>query len=111
MDERDGGCRFPGCLRTRWTHGHHLIHWADLGPTNLDNLITLCGFHHRLVHSQGWIIAGNPNGEVTFINQWGNTHRPARPPFSPDHQRQLVEDLPRFAEYRLGLLAAGHDPP
>jgi len=111
MDERDGGCRFPGCLRTRWTHGHHIIHWADLGPTNLDNLITLCGFHHRLIHRQGWIIAGNPNGEVTFINHWGRTYTPARPPFSPDHQRQLVEDLPRFAEYRMGLLAAGHDPP
>jgi hypothetical protein len=50
LNARDGGCRFPGCDRARFTHGHHVKHWADGGETNLDNLITLCGFHHRLVH-------------------------------------------------------------
>lgn len=68
---RDGGCRFPGCHRTLWLQVHHLIHWADGGPTNLDNLITLCGFHHRLIHNQGWRIQGDPNGEVTWITKWG----------------------------------------
>jgi hypothetical protein len=34
----------------RFCEGHHLKHWADGGETKLDNLITLCGFHHRLVH-------------------------------------------------------------
>ena len=47
---RDRGCRFPGCERTRWTHSHHRIHWAQGGPTDLDNLITLCPHHHRLAH-------------------------------------------------------------
>ena len=111
MIERDGGCRFPGCLRTRWTHGHHLIHWAEGGPTNLDNLINLCGFHHRLIHRQGWVIHGNPNGDVTFINQWGSPHTPARRQFPPDHQRWLVDNLGRYAEHRRVLLAAGHNPP
>ncbi|MEX2133078.1 MAG: DUF222 domain-containing protein, partial [Acidimicrobiia bacterium] len=50
---RDGGCRFPGCERILWLQVHHLEHWADGGPTNLDNLITLCGFHHRLIHNEG----------------------------------------------------------
>jgi hypothetical protein len=54
---RDQGCRFPGCDRPpAWTDGHHIIHWADGGPTELDNLVSLCRPHHRMVHEQGWRI-------------------------------------------------------
>jgi hypothetical protein len=54
---RDGGCRFPGCDRPpAWTDGHHIIHWADGGRTELDNLVSLCRRHHRRVHEQGWRI-------------------------------------------------------
>jgi hypothetical protein len=54
---RDQGCRFPGCDRPiGWTDGHHIIHWADGGPTELDNLVSLCRRHHRAVHEQGWRI-------------------------------------------------------
>ena len=28
---RDGGCRFPGCDRSRHVHAHHIKHWADGG--------------------------------------------------------------------------------
>ena len=54
LKARDGGCRFPGCDRTRFTEGHHVKHWADGGETKLSNLVTLCGFHHRLVHEGGY---------------------------------------------------------
>lgn len=48
---RDGGCRFEGCNRPApWCDAHHLIHWADGGETNLDNLVLLCRSHHRMVH-------------------------------------------------------------
>ena len=48
---RDGGCRAGGCDRPpAWTDAHHLRHWADGGPTTLDNLVLLCRRHHRLVH-------------------------------------------------------------
>jgi hypothetical protein len=54
---RDQGCRFPGCDRPpAWTDGHHIIHWADGGPTELENLVSLCRQHHRTVHEQGWLI-------------------------------------------------------
>ena len=108
---RDGGCRFPGCGRTRWTHSHHIIHWADNGPTNLDNLITLCGFHHRLVHRQGWTLEGNPNRKVHFINQWGQPHIPARPHFIPDQQHRLVGYIDHYTQHRLELLATANSPP
>jgi hypothetical protein len=54
---RDGGCRFPGCDRPAgWTDGHHIEHWADGGSTELDNLVSLCRRHHRVVHEEGWRI-------------------------------------------------------
>ena len=54
---RDGTqCRFPGCRNKRWLQVHHRVHWAYGGTTDLDNLITLCGHHHRFVHTEGWTI-------------------------------------------------------
>jgi len=48
---RDGGCISDGCDRPpRWTDAHHLVHWADGGPTSLDNLVLLCRRHHRMAH-------------------------------------------------------------
>ena len=111
VEGRDGGCRFLECGRTRWTHAHHINHWAEGGPTNLDNLITLCGFHHRLIHKQGWVITGNPNGEVEFINQWGSVHEPARPRFAPDHVEVLLGHLDYYESYRRDRLATANSPP
>ncbi|MFD4367913.1 DUF222 domain-containing protein [Rhodococcus sp. NPDC058521] len=52
---RDGGCAFPNCgAPVSWCEGHHIVHWADHGPTNLNNLVLLCGFHHRLIHHSRW---------------------------------------------------------
>ncbi|MDH3730021.1 MAG: HNH endonuclease [Acidimicrobiia bacterium] len=48
---RDGGCAAQGCDRPpRWTDAHHKVHWADGGPTSLDNLVLLCRRHHRMAH-------------------------------------------------------------
>ena len=35
-------------------HIHHLDEWDHLGPTNLDNLIPLCSFHHHRAHEGRW---------------------------------------------------------
>jgi len=54
---RDGGCTFPGCDRPpEWTQAHHVVHWADGGATDLDNLSLLCGFHHREFDRCGWAV-------------------------------------------------------
>ena len=51
---RDGGCVFPGCGETRWVDAHHVRHWAEGGATALENLVELCGRHHRLLHEGGY---------------------------------------------------------
>lgn len=111
VTNRDQGCRFPACRRRRWTHFHHIIHWAHGGPTNLDNLITLCGWHHRLIHRQGWTLKGTPNGRITFLNQWGRPHEPARV-IEPGWQDFLVDQInTTYTPHRLKLVAAANSPP
>jgi Domain of unknown function (DUF222)/HNH endonuclease len=66
---RDKGCAFPGCDRPpRWTDAHHVLHWSDGGPTELSNLVLLCGYHHRLIHHSDWQAKINPkDGRPEFI--------------------------------------------
>jgi hypothetical protein len=72
LRSRDGGCRFPGCDRTRFTKGHHVVHWADGGETKLKNLITLCGFHHRLLHEGGFDVKATDDGVFVFTRPDGH---------------------------------------
>lgn len=59
LERRDNyTCRFPACTSTRRLHAHHIVHWADFGPTDMDNLVLLCSFHHHLVHEGGWTLTG-----------------------------------------------------
>ncbi len=63
---RDAGCRFPGCGRPQaWCDAHHVRHWADGGPTALENLVLLCRPHHRAVH-EGFGVEMNGHGPVFF---------------------------------------------
>ena len=54
---RDGGCQFPGCHRRRHLQAHHVVHWMHGGPTDLDNLVLLCGRHHRAIHEEGFSVS------------------------------------------------------
>ena len=65
LQHRDRGCRFPGC-GLRFTHGHHIRHWAAGGPTKLSNLVLLCRRHHRSVHEDGFQVTRLGSGELQF---------------------------------------------
>ena len=58
LEHRHPCCAVPGCGASRGLHAHHIRHWQDGGPTELDNLVLLCPFHHRLHHSGGITIIG-----------------------------------------------------
>ena len=49
--DRDRGCRFPGCSATSHLQVHHIWHWAAGGGTDMDNLVSLCPFHHDAHHA------------------------------------------------------------
>jgi hypothetical protein len=70
---RDGGCRFPGCGARAFTEAHHIVWWRHGGPTDLDNLVLLCSFHHRLVHEHGWSLHASPGGALVWLDPRGTT--------------------------------------
>ena len=71
---RDNGCQFPGCCETRYTEGHHIKHWADGGETKLDNLVTLCRYHHRELHKGSFYLTLKPS----INNTVAKTDKPTR---------------------------------
>jgi hypothetical protein len=71
LRHRDRCCRFPGCTRTRWLDGHHVVHWADGGPTSVDNLVLLCRHHHRLIHEGGFGAHADATGQLRFTTPSG----------------------------------------
>jgi len=97
LASRDGGCRFPSCMRTRFTEGHHIHHWADGGETRLSNLVTLCRFHHRLLHEGGFGLRATDDGLFVFSRPDGSRIADSgcfRGNISHDPQQTL--DLPAF---------------
>src|SRR5205807_10667158 len=55
----------------RFVDAHHVRHWSRGGATNLDNLVSLCRRHHRLVHEQGYTVEVVDEGEVRFKSHHG----------------------------------------
>jgi len=51
---RDGGCvarLFMNSTCKGAPHAHHVLPRGRGGTDELDNLVTLCALHHRLVHT------------------------------------------------------------
>jgi hypothetical protein len=63
---------------------HHIQYWSHGGRTDLDNLISLCPYHHMLVHERGYLIASKPGGAFAFYRPDG-TLTSASPPLPPPH--------------------------
>jgi hypothetical protein len=90
LELRDRGCRFPGC-GSRFTDAHHIRHWADGGPTELDNLVLLCRTHHRLLHEGGFRVRWE--GERPLFASPGGSPIPDVPPIMAIDGRPLSMGL------------------
>ena len=84
-------CRFPGCAHQRYVEAHHVEHWIDGGETRLDNLVLLCGAHHRLLHL--FLARGKPLALPGCI------------PHRPGGRRPRVRQ-PRWGDDRAGVAPA-----
>ena len=85
---RDRHCAFPGCTRPPiMCHAHHITHWADGGSTSLNNLVMLCGHHHRTIHDTAWQVRLATDARPEF----------RAPPRRPDHPppEQWIRHRPR----------------
>ena len=62
LQARDQHCAFPSCTRMPLAcDAHHIVHWADGGPTNLNNMVMLCRHHHTVIHQTPWAVTINPD--------------------------------------------------
>jgi hypothetical protein len=78
---RDRRCRFPGCDRPHtWCDAHHVVHWADGGPTAVLNLVLLCRRHHRKVHQRGGFRLELLDGRPAFRRPDGSILEDRAPP-------------------------------
>ncbi|MCL2534187.1 MAG: HNH endonuclease [Nocardiaceae bacterium] len=88
---RDHGCAFPDCgAPPAHCEGHHVKHWADGGPTDLDNLVLLCRYHHRLLHRSHWQVEIGTDRQPWFT-----------PPSTVDPHKKSIP-----SNYRAGPRAA-----
>ncbi|MFC9689227.1 DUF222 domain-containing protein [Kribbella sp. NPDC056951] len=74
LNKRDKGCvicQAPPSM----CHAHHLIHWANGGPTNLQNLALLCAVHHRAVHDDQWALSITTEGVQVTRPSWADPPR------------------------------------
>ncbi|WP_248581126.1 HNH endonuclease signature motif containing protein [Nocardioides sp. InS609-2] len=64
---RDHTCRADGCdIPAAWTEAHHQHPWSHGGPTNLDNGLLLCSWHHHRAHDDRYLHDRLPNGDLRF---------------------------------------------
>ncbi len=99
---RDGGCVFPGCeAPPSWTDQHHVIHAGPPthGPTDTENLASLCRTHHGITHRTGWEMHATDDQWFWWRTPTGNILRSQR------HQRQ------RHGRQQPGRDEPGPEPP
>ncbi|MDE0121479.1 MAG: DUF222 domain-containing protein [bacterium] len=93
---RDRAC--IGCgAKAAWCQSHHIIHWQDGGPTNLDNMCLLCSRCHHNVHERDWQVEQTPTGayrlrppptKQTHPPPPKNQHQPRRKALHATKQRK-----------------------
>jgi hypothetical protein len=66
-------CAAEDCDRPyAWCELHHREPWAHGGPTDLDNAIPLCHFHHQRIHDPEYEHEHHPSG-ITFLKKHCHT--------------------------------------
>ncbi|MEX2660143.1 MAG: DUF222 domain-containing protein [Acidimicrobiales bacterium] len=91
VEDRDKGCRRPGCDQARWLHIHHLDHWNDGGFTDVDRMCALCPRDHDLHHKGLLGITGNPTRPdgLIFTDHHGRVLQPCGTPTPPPRPDDL----------------------
>jgi len=86
LTARDQQCVVRGChRRPAQCQAHHVIHWADGGRSDLDNLALLCHAHHHDLHDQQRWLACTHGRTMTAAGWLDPTlrHPPDDPPSRP----------------------------
>ena len=116
LNERDRGCVFPGCdAPVHWCHAHHITPYEIGQTTRLDDLVLLCGHHHRAIHTEFTLARDHTTGKITVTRPDGTeiataTHRP-EPGRSSPHPVSQGTKLPLHPPRRPSPPPEPQDPP
>jgi hypothetical protein len=73
-------CAAPGCRNALFLDIHHVEPRSEGGGNEADNLITLCGVHHRAAHRGELVVAGRVHTGVRFQHADGSDYGQALEP-------------------------------
>ena len=88
-------CRVPGCNNASFLDLHHVQLREDGGGNSADNLLTLCGLHHRAVHRGVLSIAGRAQ-VASFRHADGSSYGGATDPRAVDVCAKVYSGLRRL---------------
>jgi len=98
LNARDRTCRWPGCdAPAAWCDGHHVIPWYHGGTTEISNLVSLCRYHHVLVHEGKWTLhLDKTTGTVHVTRPDGRPYElsPSQPWTGTNRRRPHTTDPP-----------------
>ncbi len=86
-------CRFPGCAHQRYVEAHHVRHWIDGGETCLENLVLLCGAHHRMLHHGAFHITIEDD-DIVFVSRDGEVIKPTLNPQFEEVPKDVSAETP-----------------
>ena len=85
-------CAIDGCDRHfDQCEMHHLLEWEHGGPTNLDNLLPICTYHHHRVHEGRWQLQLEPDTRQLTVTMPDGTHHSRNLPDHIDEHRQRTK--------------------
>jgi len=86
-------CRVPSCRSSAFLDVHHLQLRSEGGRNAADNLITLCGAHHRAAHRGRLIIEGSSAAGVRFQHADGSPYGQVENPQALDARAKAFAGL------------------
>jgi len=91
---RDNGrCVVSGCKHATFVDVHHLVPRAEAGQNAPDNLMCLCGAHHRAVHEGRLIVDGKPSTGLSFRHAEGTPYGGTLQASAADRNAQVFAAL------------------
>ncbi len=81
-----------------WCQIHHITHWCNNGPTDLQNLGPVCNRHHHLLHEGKHTITRNADNTLSLVAPTGEilfrTAVPHPPPTHPEPSQAGPREKP-----------------
>ncbi|MDB4223681.1 HNH endonuclease, partial [Granulosicoccus sp.] len=99
IKERDKHCQFYGCTHTHNLQIHHIVHWANGGSTSVENGVSVCAYHHALLHEGGYSIQAVANNE-TSVNEQFSQQQHVGDTSMFNFEKELRNDKESFSKVR-----------